>query len=60
LPNTQITIRIPTVKYSMAVKSIGNKRWSIQPDYPVYSTVTDIIEKEDGQLEYAIKLVENK
>ncbi|HEV8270595.1 MAG TPA: S41 family peptidase [Chitinophagaceae bacterium] len=60
LPNTQITIRIPTVKYSMAVKSIGNKIWSIQPDYPVYSTVTDIIEKKDGQLEYAIKLVENK
>lgn len=59
LPNSQITARIPMVKYSLAVKSIGDKVWSIQPDYPTYYLISDIINKTDGQLDYAIQLVEN-
>lgn len=59
LPNTKIIVRIPMVKYSMAVKSIGNKVWGIQPDYPVYSTISDIVNAKNGQLDYAIKLVKN-
>ena len=57
LPNTQITARIPMVKYSMAVKKIGNKAWGIKPDYPVYTTISDIVEKKDGQLDYSINLI---
>ena len=59
LPNTQITLRIPMVKYSMAVKNIGKKVWGIRPDYPVYLTINDIINSKDQQLDYAIKLINN-
>jgi hypothetical protein len=57
LPNTQITARIPMVRYSMAVKKIGYNVWDIKPDYPVYTTISDIIQKKDGQLDYAINLI---
>jgi hypothetical protein len=57
LPNSEIAVRIPMVKYSMAVKSIGNKVWGIRPDYPAYSNISDIINAKDGQLDYAINLI---
>lgn len=57
LPNTRIVARVPMVKYSMDVKSLGNKVWGIPPDYPFYSTISDIIHGKDGQLDYAIKLI---
>lgn len=57
LPNTQIIVRIPMVKYSMAVKEIGYKVWGIQPDYPVYITISDIVQKKDSQLDSAIRII---
>jgi Peptidase family S41 len=57
LPNTQITVRVPMIKYLMAVKEIGNKNKGIQPDYPFYPTISDIIENTDGQMKYALALV---
>ena len=59
LPATKITVRIPRVKYSMAVNSIGNNIYSIQPDFSVYQTIADFINRDDNQLNYAIKLVGN-
>jgi hypothetical protein len=57
LPNTQITARIPMVKYTMAVKKIGTGVWSVKPDYPVYTTISDIVEKKDRQLDYSIDII---
>jgi hypothetical protein len=45
------------VKYSMAVRKIGYKVWGIQPDYPIYITISDIVQKKDRQLDYAINLI---
>ena len=56
LPNTQITVRVPMIKYTMAVKEIGNKNKGILPDYPFYPTISDIIENTDGQMKYALAL----
>ncbi len=56
LPNSKITVRVPMVKYSSAVKERNNKGWGIEPDYPVYLTIGDLIQKRDGQLEEAIRM----
>jgi C-terminal processing protease CtpA/Prc len=57
LPNTQIIVRVPMIKYTMAVKEIGNKNKGILPDYPFYPTISDIIENTDGQMKYAQAIV---
>jgi len=59
LPNTQITARIPLVKYVLAVKKAKYKDRGVIPDYAVYPTISDIIEHRDVQLEYALKLAGN-
>lgn len=56
LPNTQITVSLPTTKYSMAVKEAGIKDRGVIPDFIVIPTINDIIKNKDVQLNYAIKL----
>lgn len=57
LPNSQISCRIPLIKYAMAVKKSKYTDRGVIPDYPAYPTIYDFIEHKDSQLEYAIKLV---
>lgn len=59
LPNTQISCRIPLIKYTLAVKEAKYKDRGVIPDYPVYPTIVDIVEKRDGQMEYALTVVEH-
>jgi uncharacterized membrane protein len=56
LPNTQIGCRIPLVKYTMAVKPAKYKDRGVLPDYPIYTTISDLVENTDGQLVYALKI----
>ncbi len=56
LPNTQITVSLPTTKYTMAVKEAKFKDRGIIPDYILIPTINDIIKNKDVQLNYAIKL----
>lgn len=56
LPNTQITVSLPTTKYSMAVKETRIKDRGIIPDFIVIPTINDILKNKDVQLNYAIKL----
>jgi Peptidase family S41 len=58
LLNTQIIVRIPLIKYIMAVKKVRFKDRGVIPDYPVYQTVRDIVEHTDGQMTYTLKLIE--
>jgi len=60
LPNTQLDIRLPLVKYTMAVQPLGKYVWGIEPDFPSYPTISDIIDNKDGQLERAIGIVEKE
>jgi hypothetical protein len=57
LPYTQITARIPLIKYTMAVKNGKSKDGGIHPDYPIDLTIGDLIAQTDGQLEYALRIV---
>jgi len=59
LPNTGITVRIPMIKYTMAVKKLSHNMNGILPDYPSYITISDIIEKTDGQMKYALSIIAN-
>ncbi|HLX92052.1 MAG TPA: S41 family peptidase, partial [Puia sp.] len=59
LPNSHLDIRLPLVKYTVAVRNIGENVWSIKPDYPLYPTISDLIEKKDGELDRAVEIVRN-
>ena len=60
LPHSQISISLPTTKYTMAVKETKYWNRGIIPDYVVTPTIFDIIRSVDVQLNYAIKLTETK
>lgn len=56
LPNSQITARIPMVKYTSAVKKSKYADRGVIPDYIVMPGITDIIQNNDVQMKYALKL----
>ncbi|MCS3800252.1 S41 family peptidase [Niastella sp. OAS944] len=60
LPNTSITVSIPTTKYVMAVRKIKEKNRGIIPDYVVVPTINNILENKDVQMEHAIRLTAAK
>jgi Peptidase family S41 len=60
LPNSQLTARIPLIKYTMAVKKDVYADRGVIPDYPIYPTIEDIIEHTDNQLAYAVRLIGKK
>ncbi|MFL5746091.1 MAG: S41 family peptidase [Niastella sp.] len=57
LPNSQLSCRIPLVKYTSAVKKNANKGNSILPEYPIYQTIFDFINHTDSQLDRALVIV---
>jgi len=60
LPASQISCRVPLLKYTLAVKKLSRGEQGIQPDYPCYTTISDIINGTDSQMEYALKVVGKK
>jgi hypothetical protein len=60
LPNSKIIVRIPMIKYTMAVKKLPIGQQGIKPDLIFYHSITDIAEHKDSQLEYALKVVSSK
>lgn len=57
LPNTGIQVRIPLVKYSMAVSGYAPDR-GIIPDYPVSPTMKDVLNGIDTEMDFVMKLIE--
>lgn len=60
LPASQISCRVPLLRYTLAVKKLSKGEQGIQPDYPCYTTISDIINGTDSQLEYALKVAGKK
>jgi hypothetical protein len=56
LPHTGIQIRIPVVRYSMAVSGYPPDR-GIIPDYPVSPSIKDSLSGRDAELEFVIELI---
>jgi hypothetical protein len=57
LPKTGIRVRIPLVRYSMAVSGYPPDR-GIIPDYPVSSTIKDLLSGKDAELDFVFELIE--
>lgn len=60
LPYSQITVRIPLVKYTMAVKPINPADRGVIPDFIFYQPITDIADHTDVQLIYALSVADKK
>lgn len=60
LPFSKITISIPTTKYTMFVTDRKNKDRGIIPEFSIKPTITDLLEKKDVQLNFAIQLAERE
>ena len=56
LPNTGIRVRIPVVRYTMAVSAYPPDR-GIIPDYPVTPTINDLLNGKDAEMDFAIELI---
>jgi C-terminal processing protease CtpA/Prc len=56
LPNTGIRVRIPVVRYTMAVSGYPPDR-GIIPDYPVTPTINDLLNGKDAEMDFAIELI---
>ncbi|MBF7090833.1 hypothetical protein IUY40_04685 [Flavobacterium sp. ALJ2] len=60
LPNTQIYVSIPTTKYVLSVKKDKYSNRGILPEYKITPTINDYIQDKDVQLEFALKLANQK
>ena len=58
LPNTKIRIRIPMIRYTMAVSGYPRDR-GIIPDHPVSPTIDDLLNGRDTVMEFTIDLIQN-
>ena len=56
LPHTGIRVRIPVVRYTMAVTGYPPDR-GIIPDYPVTPTINDLLNGKDVEMDFAIGLI---
>ena len=58
LPNTKIRVRIPMIRYTMAVSGYPKDR-GIIPDYPVSATIEDLLNDRDTVMEFVFDLIKH-
>ncbi len=58
LPNTKIRVRIPMIRYTMAVSGYPKDR-GIVPDYPVSATIEDLLKDRDTIMEFVFDLIKH-
>jgi hypothetical protein len=56
LPHTKIRVRIPMLRYTMAVSGYPEDR-GIIPDYPVSATIEDLMKGKDTVMEFTLGLI---
>lgn len=56
LPNTEIRVRIPMIRYTMAVSGYPKDR-GIIPDHPVQPTIQDLLNDRDTVMEFTLDLI---
>jgi hypothetical protein len=56
LPNTKIRVRIPMIRYTMAVSGYPKDR-GIIPDYPVSPNIEDLLTDKDTVMEFTFDLI---
>lgn len=56
MPNTEIQVRIPMIRYTMAVSGYPEDR-GIIPDYPVSPKIEDLLKNKDTVMEFTLDLI---
>ena len=56
LPNTKIRVRIPMLRYTMAVSGYPKDR-GIIPEYPVTPDIEDLVDKKDTVMQFTLDLI---
>lgn len=57
LPNTKLRIRIPMMRYHMAVSGYKYPDRGIIPDYPFTRSIQDLLADKDSELDYVLDLI---
>ena len=57
LPHTKLRVRIPMVRYHMAVSGYDYPDRGIIPDYPFTRTIQDHLNGNDTEMEYVLSLI---
>lgn len=60
LPNTRLRIRIPMVRYIMAVSDYPYPERGIIPDYPFTRTIEDYLNGIDTELKFVLELIKKQ
>jgi len=60
LPHTKLRVRIPMVRYHMAVSGYDYPDRGIIPDYPFSRTIQDHLNGKDTEMDYVLSLIEKK
>lgn len=60
LPQTQLRMRIPMVRYHMAVSGYPYPDRGIIPDYPFTQTIEDHLKDRDTEMEFVFELIKNQ
>lgn len=58
LPNTKVTLRVPFMKYVMAVHGYRYPKRGVMPNYPVRPTVADRLNNRDPEMAAALALAQ--
>lgn len=60
LPHTKLRVRIPMVRYHMAVSGYDHPDRGIFPDYPFTRTIEDHLNGKDTEMDYVLDLIEKQ
>jgi len=60
LPHTKLRVRIPMVRYHMAVSGYDHPDRGIFPDYPFTRTIQDHLNGKDTEMDYVLDLIEKQ
>ena len=58
LPNTKLEVRIPLVRYEMAINH--DNKSGLLPDYPVTRSAQDLLLGKDTEKEFVLDLIRNR
>jgi hypothetical protein len=56
LPHTKIVLVIPVVAYYLSVRGYAHADQGVMPDYPVQSTIEDLLAGKDNEMSLALSL----
>jgi len=60
LPHTKLRVRIPMIRYHMAVSGYDHPDRGILPDYPFARTIQDHLNGKDTEMDFVLDLIEKQ